>query len=300
MFSGIGAFSLGLERAGMETMAFCEIDPFCRQVLKRHWPGIPCVHDVKELKVQFIKKFYGPIDLICGGFPCTDISNAGKRAGIGGPQSGLWKYFKEIVHEAKPKYAIIENVPALRSRGLGRVIKDLWEVGYSCQWHIIPAAGFGAPHLRERIWIIAYPGRSPAGVEKRGGGSRRRQTGDRPESQMVLKENGPSGAEGNMAGDGEVADTDGLRLEGLELYRRLEKEIAKNILRNDDSGRWRTTYWGKVEPPLYRIPDGPPASVDRNKRIRALGNSLVPQVAELIGRAIYPRGKNAHGNKVRR
>ena len=111
LFSGIGGFSLGLERAGMKTVAFCEVDKKCQAVLKKHWPGVPIFDDVSNLKGEDIE---GTVDVICGGFPCQDISLAGKGAGLEGSRSGLWSEFKRLIEEIKPKYAIIENVSALR------------------------------------------------------------------------------------------------------------------------------------------------------------------------------------------
>jgi len=153
LFSGIGGFSLGLERAQMETVAFCESDPYCQKVLKKHWPHTPIFDDVKKLRK---KDLPDDIDLICGGFPCTNISVAGKKEGIDGSQSGLWKEFYRLIKEIYPRWVIIENVANLRSLGLARVIKDLWKIGYECEWHIISARSVGACHLRERVWIIAY------------------------------------------------------------------------------------------------------------------------------------------------
>jgi len=151
LFSGIGGFSLGLEMAGMETIAFCEIDKKCQYVLNKHWPDIHIYDDIKKL--TGIKA-----DVICGGFPCQDVSIAGKQRGIdSGTRSGLWFEYKRLINEVKPKYAIIENVANLRSKGLATVLKDLWSIGYDAEWHIIPASAIGAPHKRERIWIIAYP-----------------------------------------------------------------------------------------------------------------------------------------------
>ena len=168
IFSGIGGFSLGLERAGMKTVAFCENDKFCRKVLKKHWPKVPIFDDVKNIRVKpgyLIADEDGceglydnRIDVICGGFPCQDISVAGKKEGIHGKRSGLWKEFKRLIKEVKPRYAIIENVANLRANGLETVLGDLAELGYDGEWHIIPARAVGAPHLRERIWIIAWRG----------------------------------------------------------------------------------------------------------------------------------------------
>jgi DNA-cytosine methyltransferase len=155
LFSGIGGFSLGLERAGMKTVAFCEVDKKAQLVLKKHWPDVPIFDDVSNLKGEHIEQ---TIDIICGGFPCQDISLAGKGAGLEGKRSGLWTEFHRLIKEIRPKYAIIENVSALRSRGLDQVLRSLSEIGYDAEWHCITAASVGAPHRRDRIWIVAYPG----------------------------------------------------------------------------------------------------------------------------------------------
>lgn len=153
LFSGIGGFSLGLERAGFETVAFCEVDKKCHQVLKKHWPNVPIFDDVQTLNGDDIGQ---SVDVICGGFPCQDISLAGKGAGLEGERSGLWWEFHRLIKEIKPKYAIIENVSALRNRGLDQVLRSLAEIGYDAEWHCIPASAVGAPHRRDRIWIVAY------------------------------------------------------------------------------------------------------------------------------------------------
>lgn len=220
LFSGIGGFSLGLERAGMETVAFCEIDPACRKVLKKHWENVPIFTDIKAMRGSDVEN----IDIICGGFPCQDISTCGKQAGITGKRSGLWAEFKRIIAEVKPKYAIIENVANLRSNGLSTVLKDLWQIGYDAEWHIIPACAVGAPHKRERIWIIAY--------------------------------------------------RDGVRVEGA----RSKLETARADKR---IGR----YWETAKPRAVRVDDGTSTETHRN-RIMQLGNSVVPQIPEMIGRAI--------------
>lgn len=160
IFSGIGGFSLGLEHAGMETVAFCEIEPFCQNVLEKHWPHTRIFTDIKLLnKELLLRSGITRINVIAGGFPCQDISCAGKQRGIEGERSGLWKEYKRLIDELRPDYAIIENVANLRSRGLVTVLQDLWEIGYDAEWHCIPASAIGAPHRRDRIWIIAYPNR---------------------------------------------------------------------------------------------------------------------------------------------
>jgi DNA (cytosine-5)-methyltransferase 1 len=152
LFSGIGGFSLGLERAGMRTVAFCEIDPFCRRVLAKHWPSVPIFDDVTKLRGPDV----GSVDVICGGFPCQDISLAGKGAGLAGERSGLWRDYARLIGELRPSYVIVENVAALLGRGLGDVLGDLASLGYDAEWHCIPASAIGAPHRRDRLWIVAY------------------------------------------------------------------------------------------------------------------------------------------------
>lgn len=162
LFSGIGGFSLGLERAGMETVAFCEIEEFPRKVLQKHWPEVPIYDDVRQLTAERLRADgITPIDLVCGGFPCQDISTCGKQAGIKeGTRSGLWSECARLLREVRPNYAIFENVTALLSgdegRWFQRILWDISKVGYDAEWHCIPASELGAHHHRDRVWIIAY------------------------------------------------------------------------------------------------------------------------------------------------
>lgn len=256
LFSGIGGFSLGLERTqGFETVAFCEIDPFCRRVLAKHWPNVRQFEDVTKLRGEDV----GPVDVICGGFPCQDISLAGKGAGLAGERSGLWREYARLIGELGPTIVIVENVAALLSRGLGDVLGDLTGLGFDAIWEDISAEDIGAPHPRSRIWIVAYS----------------RSSG----------------------------------LEGLRLARRIEEKIALARGANDDSNAsfvtrlhsmgkrglcavidassdrpaWASQQWPQTEPTLCGVGDGIPHRVDRTS---ALGNAVVPQIPELIGRAI--------------
>jgi DNA (cytosine-5)-methyltransferase 1 len=165
LFAGIGGFTLGLEKTGLyETVAFCEWDESCQKVLKKHWPNTFCYSDIKDLEYRngylYSEKEevagFTEVDVITGGFPCQDISYAGKGAGIKGERSGHWKHYWRLIDEIKPKGVIIENVAALRTRGLDTVLQDLDEIGYDAEWHCIPASHLGAPHSRDRIWILAY------------------------------------------------------------------------------------------------------------------------------------------------
>ena len=158
LFSGIGGFSLGFERAGMTTVAFCEIDPFCRKVLKKHWPDIPCYEDITQLTAGQLKQDGIEVDLICGGFPCQDLSIANQGGkGLDGERSGLWHEYARLIGEIRPKYIIIENVTTLLRRGLADILCELASLGYDAEWHCISASAVGAAHQRDRVWIIAYP-----------------------------------------------------------------------------------------------------------------------------------------------
>lgn len=262
LFSGIGGFSLGLERAGMKTIAFCEVDPKCRQVLRKHWPAVPIFEDIRSLQAKDISE---TVDVICGGFPCQDISTAGKGAGLSGQRSGLWWEFHRLIKEIKPKWAIIENVSALRSRGLDEVLRSLSEVGYDAEWHCITASSIGAPHKRDRLWIIAYPNTNSIRWDSRRDSESGRQVCD------DKKRNNSSSLQ-----DGEQQKSD-IREMGSLLAERLQKFISSERTRNQTRCFWA------AEPNVGRVADGFPRRVDR---LRQLGNAVVPQIPELIGRAI--------------
>ena len=165
LFSGIGGFSLGLERSGgFKTVAFCEIEPFCRRVLAKHWPEVPCYDDIRLLTAERLAADGIAVDAICGGFPCQDISHAGRGAGLNGDRSGLWFEYARLIGELRPRYVIVENVAALLVRGLERVLGSLAEIGYDAEWHCIPASAVGAPHIRDRIWIVAQPQHTDADI----------------------------------------------------------------------------------------------------------------------------------------
>jgi DNA-cytosine methyltransferase len=156
LFSGIGGFALAAEwvwQEDLEIVGFCEIEPYCQKLLKQNFPGVKIYNDITKLDGKSLEG----VDLITGGFPCQDISVAGKGVGIEGKRSGLWSEMYRIISEVRPKYAIIENVPMLLHRGLERVLCDLAEGGFDAEWQIIGADDVGARHRRKRIWIVAYP-----------------------------------------------------------------------------------------------------------------------------------------------
>jgi DNA (cytosine-5)-methyltransferase 1 len=225
LFSGLGGFSLGLERAGMQTVAFCEIDPFCRQVLRKHWPDVPQFEDIRTLKGEQV----GPVDLICGGYPCQPFSTAGERRGAEDDRH-LWPEMRRLVEELRPAWVLGENVAGHITLGLDQVLSDLDALGYATRAFVIPACAVDARHRRDRVWPVANA--SSLGLEKQGGmGKRERPT-----------------QEGNRQANHAV-----------------------------DGCRW------PAEPRVGRVAPRVPQRVDR---LKALGNSVVPQVVELIGRAI--------------
>lgn len=235
LFSGIGGFSLGLERAGMTTVAFCEIEPFCRAVLAKHWPGVPIYDDVRTLTGARLAADGVVPDLICGGFPCQPHSRTGAKKGAADDRN-LWPEFARLIHEIRPSWVIAENVDRLLGSDAGRffagILGDLAEIGYDAQWDCIPASAVGAHHRRDRVWLVAYP---------HGGGWREQ---------------------------GHVTSAFG---------------DAKD--RQSFDPREARLGW-PAEPDMGRVVHGLSDKVDRRKRLIALGNAVVPQIPELIGRAI--------------
>jgi len=154
LFAGIGGLEYGLEMTGrFKTVWQVEKDAYCRKVLAKHWPDVTRYEDVKDVGRENLE----PVDVICGGFPCQDISNAGRRAGIvEGNRSGLWHEYVRIIRELRPQYVVVANVSALLVRGLDVVLGELAESGYDAEWSMLSAADVGAPHLRQRIFVIAY------------------------------------------------------------------------------------------------------------------------------------------------
>jgi DNA (cytosine-5)-methyltransferase 1 len=169
LFSGIGGTSLGLHWAGMRTVAFCERDRFCQGVLRRHWPGVPVYDDVRRLTGQRLRDDGVPwAELLVGGFPCQDISLAGRGAGVTGARSGLWADMERLVAECRPHWVVAENVPGLRGRGADRVCAGLEALGYACWPLLVGAVHAGAPHRRQRVWVIAHAARQGLEVGQRG------------------------------------------------------------------------------------------------------------------------------------
>ena len=269
LFSGIGGFSLGLERTGgFETVAFCEIEPFPRRVLAKHWPEVPCYEDVRALTgAKLAADGIADINVITGGFPCQDLSVAGKQRGMGeGTRSGLWSEIVRLVGELRPDFVIVENVAALlagpsgqRGRWFGRVLGDLAEVGYNAVWDCLPAGNFGAPHERDRVWIVAYARRP--------------------------------GLEGLRSAIGDVEKVSDIgsyiaraNAEKIQRLHSIQHGWVCPVIDGMDNGpTWAGQQWQEARPLICGVDDGIP---DRVGRTAACGNAVVPQIPELIGRAI--------------
>lgn len=246
LFAGIGGLDLGLERAGWTCRWQVEIDEFCRRVLAQHWPDVPKYGDIRELTGDELER----VDLICGGFPCVTVSPAGRRTGEDDAR-WLWPEFVRLLRVLRPRLVLVENSAGLRARGIGRVVGDLAALGYGVEWESLPAATFGAPHLRDRVFIVADAH----------GASRWLQPECESRSQCAP-----------VAGDDGEAEY--VAFPASERCR--PRFLAER-------GQIKRCEWWTTEPAVGRVAYGVPARVER---LRALGNAVVPQVAEWLGRRL--------------
>jgi DNA (cytosine-5)-methyltransferase 1 len=259
LFSGAGLCDLGFHRAGFEHQFFCEVDPFCRRILARHWPGIHIYNDIREIDPASLPA----VDALVGGFPCQDVSSAGSRAGIKqSTRSGLWYEYKRLIQGIRPKYAVIENVKGLLSGGMEIVLQDLSGLGYAAEWQSLPAAAFGAPHPRERIFIVAYPDRDQHDGERR----------------LLFTQ------QGDLAGlhqFGSISAWDGLWI-NRERRQAIRQAYGGAALCRVDDGRTR-----RLDGAVWPKPGVPLISQERFKlwqpRLKALGNGITPQQAYFVG-----------------
>lgn len=287
LFAGIGGFDLGLERAGMECRWQVEIDAYASSVLAKHWPGVTRWGDVRTFPVGDPADW--EVDLICAGVPCQPVSHAGKQKGASDDR-WMWGEALRVVADLSPRFFVAENPIGLLNHDGGRtfhgILRAFASVGYVCEWHVIAAADVGAPHRRERVWLVAHADSVPctAGQSRRAG---ERVSGSSSGSQG-RQDKGQAWA---VAGDcrADVADADG--------GRRKRKRLTKHSDQQGPSGdiSYGCSSWGRrarpdrcrkqweTEPAVGRVAHGIPNRVDR---LRCLGNAVVPQVAEVIGRAI--------------
>jgi DNA (cytosine-5)-methyltransferase 1 len=276
LFAGAGGFTVAGELAGgYETVAFCEIDKYARKVLAKNWQNVPIFEDVTKLHAMDID---GTIDVITGGFPCQDLSAAGRGAGLGeGTRSGLFREMLRLAEEVREKqgrlpYIIFENVPRLLSgpsetpgEWFGEFLGALAEVGYDAEWFCITAASIGAPHERERVCVVAYSNETPI---ERGGISRR-----------VYAQHADI-----ISDHQSTADATNERQQGQGVF---ETRFSSKA-----SGKWKATYaftggvgtiW-ETEPSVGRVANGLPS---QSHRLGLMGNAIVPQVFAIVMRALY-------------
>jgi len=289
LFSGIGGLDLGLERAGMNVIWQSEIDKYACRVLKKHWPEVPNHGDIKLIDWSRVER----PSVICGGYPCQPFSQAGHRKGEEDPRH-LWPWVRQAISELRPDYAILENVRGHLSLGGTTVIADLAAIGYDAEWRIVSAASVGAAHRRDRIIIVAYPNSDrfeTKRITKRFAEEvpetwRNRSSVAYPNSgrceQCESKTESVSWASCGCERIN-VAHTVGAgsgRLGSLQQSRKTVFGGASDLRGENGFTGWA---WWETEPNVGRVADGIPSRVDR---LRGLGNAVVPQVAEVIGRLV--------------
>lgn len=336
LFSGIGGLELGLERAGLGPVKWqAESDAYAREVIARHWPEARRYEDVRDVDRDAAR-----VDVVCGGFPCQDLSLAGSGAGLAGARSGLWTELVRVAREVGCRYLVVENVSALLVRGLGTVLGALAEGGFDAAWDCVPAAAVGAPHRRDRILLVAWRVPDPERdavrqLAERGEGAARAADAGHAESRRVgaaplalvgdpagarlqgRPESGERGeggeslacARGEALGwrEAEAARCVGGVLADPDRWRREVERIARRQP-GQPGAPWRVVDgrrlplwppgsddhegWAGVpaaaQPAVRRVVDGVRRRVDRarRKRLKALGNAVVPAVAEVVGRLI--------------
>lgn len=273
LFSGLGGFAHGLESTGgFTTSLMCEIDPYRRSVLNNVWPGVPIAEDVKLLRG---KELRGSIDVITGGFPCTDLSVANReKLGLQGERSGLFYEIVRLAREIHPKYIILENVRNILSGPPGRkggwfleLLTQLARIRYDAEWEVVPAAAVGAPHKRDRIWIVAYP---DSEHEYRRG------------KEWTSRGSKPTDSRGRVSGPGaSVGDSDRPRLE--RLWKHIECARQRTVWSSGVPLLGKDETCRIIEPSIPLVADGVPHRV---ARLRAIGDTLVPEIAWAIGETL--------------
>ena len=285
LFSGIGGLELGLEASGLgHTVWQVEQSEFCRDVLARHWPKVERFEDVKEVGARNLSE----VDLICGGFPCQDISSAGKGAGLYGSRSGLWFEYARIIKEMRPAWVVVENVASGASRWVTQVTSHLAELGYETLPIPISAADVGAPHLRKRVFLVAHSEREQLRKQSRRSIREEGQGSALPTEHGQARNvtNTDSNSKPTRAIDGEVAN---LQESSGSGERHAPDSMQTGRSRNERGGCEKTHsafagdytwHGGTPIAPVCGVDDGFP---DRTQRLRALGNAVVPQCAEVVG-----------------
>ena len=358
LFSGIGGFSLALEKVGFKTVAFCERDEYCRLLLQKHWKGVKIYNDIKKCKGEDFKKEIGTIDILTGGFPCQPYSVAGKQKGTDDDRY-LWPEMFRVIKEVQPTFVIAENVRGLINIQDGMVFEtvcsDLESEGFEVQTFVIPAAGVGAPHKRDRVWIVGYSKHNGSLTSKIRRGNKKINAGTQKRQNETIEPERTSGSRDNEVMENSrrtlrqgsklsKENADESRQEDANQFERSGSTSKHNVAntkqsrpfsksirnigslgekssgekeRGDQSSictstrssdvadskrvhvqrqqsgsgqeQFRRESWWEFEPDVGRVANGVPGRVHR---LKGLGNSIVPQIAEEIGRAIWKVAKN--------
>ena len=303
LFSGIGGFSLGLEATGeFETVAFCDYEPFCQKVLRKHWEEVPIYGDIKELTYEKLRADgIDKIDIITGGYPCQPFSVAGNKKGEQDPRH-LWPEYFRLVKECRPTWVIGENVGGHIKLGLDTVLKDLESEGYSTRTFSISAASIGANHKRERVWIVANSNdrlsngkneevRTGRNTFNNGSSDMANSGSERLEGHRREYELREDSEEGKVSRSSEnVANSERIRQQGSR------KPIGPGNTETNSNGKTSgfnhgsegEEGWWDVEPNVGRVAHGISNRVDR---LKSLGNSLIPQIPYYIGQSIIKSGE---------
>jgi len=273
-FAGIGGFSYAATRLvkGFQTTQFIELDPFCQKILKKNFPNVP-IHD----DIRTYTAFAGQFDIICGGFPCQSISVAGNRAGITEEsRSGIFYELMRVIRMVRPRFVVLENVAAILNNGLDIVLGELSQAGYDAEWSVISASSLGACHKRSRWWCVAYTndyGSSSteiSGLDDKADNDSSERTNQISESSRSSKSTNSRTFQSST----KSTDSNSERLQ-RKVFSKMEREIWTESNTRRLNPNWRQ-YVSK--PILPRGSDGLSFRVDRTK---ALGNSVVPQVAAI-------------------
>ena len=284
LFAGVGGGILGGKLLGWQTVCAVELNSYCASVLMRrqnegNLAPFPIWDDVTTFDGR---PWRGVVDVISGGFPCQDISAAGRGAGIDGERSGLWSEMARIISEVRPRFVFVENSPMLVSRGLGRVLADLASLGFDAKWGIMGAHHTGAPHKRDRIWLLAHAIREQLRTNGCGqaAGEARENQEPRHQRQRIRSDAGECGSNRRAEdlGDTENERLQELRTSGQQKPSSYDRETIS--LRSSEGGR--PTYWAS-EPNVGRVADGVAHRVDR---LKAIGNGQVPAVVELAWKTL--------------
>ena len=281
MFAGIGGIELGFESTGrFETKWQIERDKYANQVLAKHWPSVDRWKDVKTFPPRPVSDW--GCDVIAGGFPCQDLSFAGKGAGLAGKRSGLFYEVIRVAGIIRPRAIVLENVAALYVRGLDVVLGELAQIGYSAEWHCVSAASVGAPHRRDRVFIVGYLADSigsGTGDQNESTCRQKRKSANALKPATLRQGNGqalPEGTDASSADCGTLADPNS------------ERGRSRNSQRQDAKDAWqsprRSEHWGwHSEPAVGRVANGIPKRVDR---LRCLGNAVVPKCAAIVANRV--------------